>query len=483
MGQAKSKEEELSPEEQAKKQRKRREVLNEIVQTEETYVSCLEVIVTVFLEPLEEAIAQHKPILGEQEVAAIFANVKQLHQIHLAFLQDLQGFDVDKDIYFARIFLKHIPLLKIYTEYVNNYNISLSTLWKCRKRRSFEQFLQEVHRNPILKQRDLPTFLINPIQRLPRYVLLLQELERATGSQHRDYAELCRALTEVRELADYINREKRNAEIYQQLLQIQDSLGNSVNLLSSHRELLQEGDFSYRRMGETGGFLPMHFFLFNDLFMLALPRSALGRVSNLFSGQQRCWAVEAYSQLQHVEVRDASDTKDDAFLVDILLEGKGYTIKFPSSEEKSHSISLFYTARSKAHRVPYIDIAKKRKISDAPQTNNSEKDKGKGKEKENDKGRGKEREGKENEKEKSKVKSQDSKARDKQKETEKEKAKAKAKAKEKEKAKAKKAKDSKSKKTGKSMFDMLKDKDTALQKQALLSKFKPKEKKKKFCCC
>lgn len=77
--------------------------------------------------------------------------------------------------------------------------IFVSTLSKC-------QSLQEV------KQQDLSSLLIMPIQRVPRYYMLLQKLIELTPSYHKDLPGLQKALQEISKTATAINESKREEE-------------------------------------------------------------------------------------------------------------------------------------------------------------------------------------------------------------------------------------------------------------------------------
>jgi len=133
---------------------------------------------------------------------------------------------------------------------VNNFNNSLATLSQSQRKKAFQQFLSEANRllltvtipaflhllnlpsrpcrHPDCRGRDLPTFLINPIQRLPRYgilfcrvlgttgllpshswfryILLLQELQKLTPPKHKDYKNITRALADVKQMTEFINK-------------------------------------------------------------------------------------------------------------------------------------------------------------------------------------------------------------------------------------------------------------------------------------
>lgn len=74
----------------------------------------------------------------------------------------------------------------------------------------------------------LGALLILPIQRIPRYVLLLQDLLRHTESKHPDHDDLVQALKEMRQVADYINEKKREAEALNLVVRIQERIQNLV---------------------------------------------------------------------------------------------------------------------------------------------------------------------------------------------------------------------------------------------------------------
>jgi hypothetical protein len=90
---------------------------------------------------------------------------------------------------------------------------------------------------------DLNAFLIMPVQRIPRYVMLLtvrtvfvclrrsqltcigvQDLVKHTHPSHPDYTALSNARTKMQELAVFINIQKKEAENIYEVISIQDKL-------------------------------------------------------------------------------------------------------------------------------------------------------------------------------------------------------------------------------------------------------------------
>ncbi len=67
----------------------------------------------------------------------------------------------------------------------------------------------------------------------------VQDLLRHTDSGHTDHVDLVKALTEMRQVADYINEKKREAEALNLVVRIQDAIHSLARLLppipSRHR--------------------------------------------------------------------------------------------------------------------------------------------------------------------------------------------------------------------------------------------------------
>jgi hypothetical protein len=135
-----------------------------------------------------------------------------------------------------------------------------------KKKKYLRDYFQALAEDPIFNGRDLCSLLIAPIQRIPRYVLLLQDLLKATPEYHVEYAGLCKAVNKLKETADAINTKAREAEQMAKVYEIQSQLiGENVpNLVRPHRRFIREGDL--RVIGETS--VTRLVLLFNDLLVV-----------------------------------------------------------------------------------------------------------------------------------------------------------------------------------------------------------------------
>ncbi len=84
--------------------------------------------------------------------------------------------------------------------------------------------------------------LIMPVQRLPRYKLLLEELIRNTDSGHPDFESLRRALRQIAEIAQNVNRYIEVSDKLKRMTFISPKLkGLDEELVQPHRNLFLEG--------------------------------------------------------------------------------------------------------------------------------------------------------------------------------------------------------------------------------------------------
>lgn len=158
------------------------------------------------MDPLRKASMTNKPILTGDKVGLIFSNLDFIRSINGELLNRIkdriQAWSSQQQI--GDVFLDSADALRYsYAQYINNYDQALKTLSFCAHQEpNFANFL-EVPRETdiilIIKQNkshsvhgflDLGSYLILPVQRLPRYTLLLDKLVEYTSEDNPDYENL-----------------------------------------------------------------------------------------------------------------------------------------------------------------------------------------------------------------------------------------------------------------------------------------------------
>lgn len=249
-----------------KRSNRRKIVVSELITTERTHVGCLQTLLSEYFQPLRKMASEGQPlshILNENLLKTIFNNAEVICNINSNLLAKLeqrwQAWNYSSKI--GDVFLSTMEFLKCYNQYVNHYNRSVSTLAECAKIPAFMDFLKVKALKCGHQLRDL---LIVPVQRIPRYVLVLEELVKYTDNKHPDFKDLSLALSKMHAIADYVNEKKRDFEALAQVSLIQENLIGISILEYPRLRFLQEGDLTSEEKKQTKQY---HVFLFNEILL------------------------------------------------------------------------------------------------------------------------------------------------------------------------------------------------------------------------
>jgi hypothetical protein len=84
-------------------------------------------------------------------------------------------------------------------------------------RKAFANYLEEARMDPHHRLLSLKDYLIKPVQRLPKYVLIMKEIKKRTSLDHPDYHNIERVLHLFEEVNrsnnDKLNRVLNNYKI------------------------------------------------------------------------------------------------------------------------------------------------------------------------------------------------------------------------------------------------------------------------------
>ena len=267
----------------------RKRVITELWQTEQSYLQSLELLLEVHerarsielrycnlsthTTSLNGLQVYHTPLsqnglLSDDKRQSLFSNVDSIFQLHTVLLQQLEpkllpertptaerGWfphrkiahiflalvrRVSLSLYLAVVTLTALcvlpctprsiqnPQFKLYTAYVNNYDTAAALCEQLQSsNQKFRAFCQQADKNPRCKGLSLLSYLIMPVQRLPRYSMLLkvgkqpryehkqrekltaliaiQDILKHTWPEHADRAALEKAVAAIDDTTTFIN--------------------------------------------------------------------------------------------------------------------------------------------------------------------------------------------------------------------------------------------------------------------------------------
>eukprot|EP00051_Salpingoeca_urceolata_P027192 m.480365 g.480365 ORF g.480365 m.480365 type:complete len:1010 (+) comp21809_c0_seq1:681-3710(+) len=245
---------------------KRYKIVAEILSTERTYVQSL-TLIGIFHQRLKGSGA--KAVVPPEVLSTIFSNSKELKSLHCDLLKQLQDLveDWEESDGIGPTFARLAPVLKIYTTYTTNFDEANDKLdeWT-KKSPAFASALANIAQSlPESNGLNLGSFLLEPVQRIPRYKLLIQEYLKVTDEDHSDYPAAKEALQRIADTAAHINESIRHKENSVKMLEIQ-AMMPAVNLLKPGRHLVHRGQL--QKMCRKG-LQPREIFLFSDILVYA----------------------------------------------------------------------------------------------------------------------------------------------------------------------------------------------------------------------
>ncbi|XP_046403591.1 uncharacterized protein LOC124169131 [Ischnura elegans] len=193
----------------------RSHVAVELYETERSYVESLQILVHKYLRALKSS--EHSGLIDSSLVDEIFFQVPEILSHHEIFLEELRNrldhWDPLRQ-QLGDVFLHAFTqqsVIDTYASFINNWKHAKESIKSaCQAKPAFARLLESLAREHKGKL-AVDSLLIMPVQRIPRYELLIQRLLKHTEPSHPDHPLLVEAATVVRSLAQSINRRGRGA--------------------------------------------------------------------------------------------------------------------------------------------------------------------------------------------------------------------------------------------------------------------------------
>jgi ACT domain-containing protein len=241
---------------------------NEILSTERTYVEALQHLHKAWMLPLSR-------VLSENDIHRIFGNIVSILRFNETLLGKLErrmkNFDAETTL-IGDIFKSLVPFLSMYTDYCCNYGEGMLLVNKLKV--DDEEVAAVLSQSVVDSNgQDLQDFCITPVQRVPRYRLLLDQLIKNTPVEHPDYENLTMALQLVSDKAGEINKKMNLVEQQKKMMELHRRFSTAPlvgeDLVQPWRYLNSE--FAAKLVKVVDGEveeMDATLWLFNDIFVL-----------------------------------------------------------------------------------------------------------------------------------------------------------------------------------------------------------------------
>eukprot|EP01104_Vermistella_antarctica_P021062 TRINITY_DN92_c0_g2_i1.p1 TRINITY_DN92_c0_g2~~TRINITY_DN92_c0_g2_i1.p1 ORF type:complete len:337 (-),score=117.74 TRINITY_DN92_c0_g2_i1:91-1101(-) len=279
----------------------------ELLVTERSYVDSLNMMCKKYMEPMLAHAQSKKPLITTEQIKSVFSITETLYTYHSMLLEGLERRirDWSEESMIGDYFLSMSDFLRSYTNYVNNYDNAVALMTRLEEDKKFVAFLKRLTDNETLKGLNLYSYLIMPVQRIPRYIMLFADLQRKTTDVHPDKDNLGKASEVCAEIARFVDSKKDEYDSQQQMLEVQKSIigfPEGESLIVPGRAFVRDDDVCV-------GSDVNHVFLFSDSMCVTSQASSKHIKEEARKSKKEGKSKEDYSQLNWTFVRWVNITR------------------------------------------------------------------------------------------------------------------------------------------------------------------------------
>ncbi|XP_043964659.1 FYVE, RhoGEF and PH domain-containing protein 4-like isoform X1 [Gambusia affinis] len=304
------------------KEQKLYRIANELLQTERMYVARLHLVDQIFcLRLTQEADRGSFP---PDVIKNIFSNISSIYSFHSQFLlPDLENCIMHwhESPGLGKALLQHAPFLRMYADYIRNFDraIALVRTWTERSS-AFRNIIHDIQSQELCGNLTLQHHMLEPVQRVPRYEMLLKDYLKKLPEDDPDYELANKSLEAISMAAIHSNSAIHKAENLKRLLEIYEMVGEE-EVVNPANEFLKEGRLLKLAARNTSA-MERHLFLFNNFLLCCCAKFSL--VGQRFT--VRCRIGVDGMQTQQTTNEDHSYT--------FQVSGKEKTLELQASSEQ-----------------------------------------------------------------------------------------------------------------------------------------------------
>uniref|UniRef100_A0A671YKP8 FYVE, RhoGEF and PH domain containing 4b n=1 Tax=Sparus aurata TaxID=8175 RepID=A0A671YKP8_SPAAU len=309
------------PKDEENPEQKLYKIANELLQTERAYVARLHLLDQVFCLRLTEEAGRGS--FPPEVIRNIFSNISSIYSFHGQFLlPDLENCisHWSESPGLGKVMLQHAPFLRMYADYVRNFDQAMELVRTWTERSSaFRNIIQDIQSQEECCSLTLQHHMLEPVQRVPRYEMLLRDYLKKLSEDNPDYEFAHKSLQTISMAATHSNS-AIHRESLKRLLEIYEMVGEE-EVVNPTNDFLREGRLLKLAARNTSA-MERHLFLFNNFLLCCTPKFSL--VGQRFTVRCRIG----------VDGMQVQQTTNDGHPYSFQVSGKEKTLELQASSEQ-----------------------------------------------------------------------------------------------------------------------------------------------------
>ncbi|KAL7721225.1 Rho/RAC guanine nucleotide exchange factor [Entamoeba marina] len=256
--------------------KERYNMMKELKESERKYLDNLKILQTHYLKKLLEE-------KDDKIIKNCLKNLEMIIKYNETFIKDLTN-DNKVNMYgkgVGGVFKKFTGFMKCYTLYINSHEVTNDHIVALKKKKTFAGLLTKLTTSPEVKNQTIFSYLILPIQRIPRYELFIRGMLKNIPKWSDEFGQLKEILELINKTASYLNERRREMEYKTQLKKFKHNLIiKKFDLLDKDTRRLCK--YSSLECEEYGHVI---LFLLNDIFLIHKAKQSYSDIDALIEKQ------------------------------------------------------------------------------------------------------------------------------------------------------------------------------------------------------
>ncbi|GAA5798354.1 Dbl homology domain-containing protein [Helicostylum pulchrum] len=173
-------------------------ILNELTETETSYNQLLQLIKNRYMEPMIAASQSKDPLVKSTDIPILFNHLKELIDLSNTLST---SFNKTTKCNIGQVFKSIESDLVVFLKYAMHYRTNIKSIRRACSNVLFVKIDQENLARRDTNRLGMSDYFIAPIQRIPRYCLLIKDLQKYTHPTDSTYTDLAFALKTLTGLA------------------------------------------------------------------------------------------------------------------------------------------------------------------------------------------------------------------------------------------------------------------------------------------
>lgn len=338
----------------------RTNLINEIIEKEKSFIKYMESLNDFWKPNLSKSL-----YFTDSDIDFIFGDIPDIINVFKDFCNEMDANNEGYQSQVIAILYKHVKKFDIVAKYISNHPLVVDMLIK-KATAQYNKFMEAL--SDRFDGTDFQSYLINPIQHIPRFRLFIKELRKCTVQQHPDFQFLDRAHIDIVNLNNRLDLVSFRSREFLDFNNIEKSLTHPFKIIVPGRTLIHKETVLIKLSGGDGKKeeKPGYFLVCTDIIILIINNGK--KFSVIFDApkHQFNYIYIGSTSLQVSSVKDYNNTliggktakqyvvffNTKRELTDFLSIIEQEVLEFTENQEKKHIIQ--WSAVNREFMFPYI---------------------------------------------------------------------------------------------------------------------------------